>query len=127
MSYHVYHNPRNVTLTDRAIPGVLSISWTIESGEMLRAGDDDYCFSVARHLRCTLRGQIDLLDIVTAQDLAGARGTLTFDLDSDAGPKRIVLTDCSLGSIESQAAFDKSPSCRIQLLAEALPLCQDIT
>jgi hypothetical protein len=127
MSYSVYHQPQNVALADQPIEAVLRISWKTECRELLRAGDDDYGFSVARHVRYVTRGSIEVLDAIAAQQLVGRRGTLTFDLASDAAGKRIRLSDCSLGTVELVAAFDQSPSCRIHFLAEALPLCQDLT
>lgn len=127
MSYSVYHQPQNCALAGQSIEGVLRISWKTECRELVRAGDDDYAFSVARHVRCVTRGSIELLDAVAAQQLVGRRGTLDFDLVSDTASKRIRLSDCSLGTVELVAAFGQGPSCRIHFLAESLPLCQDIT
>jgi hypothetical protein len=127
MSHHVYHDPREVSLASVPVGPVSRIGWEIHASQILHAGDDDYLHSVARHSRLLLRGTLEMVDLQVAGELAGARGTLSFLLSETTSPKRVEISDCSFGQARMLTQHRDRPICKLEFLAESLPVFSPAT
>ncbi len=127
MTHHVYHDPRDVSLASVPCGPVSRIGWEIHASQIVHAGDDDYLHSVARHGRLILRGNLEMFDVLAAGELAGARGTLSFTLSQSSSPQTVEISDCSFGQARMLTQHRDRPVCKLEFLAESLPVFSPTT
>jgi hypothetical protein len=127
MAFNVYHDPRSVTIGAAAIQGVTRIAWETTSREMAVAGDDDAHISFARHGTQSTRGTITFLSLDSADAAAGARGTLSFTVESakDEADKTVTIEGCSVGGYDAMVRTNAASLCTLPFLAEGPAVISD--
>lgn len=124
MSYHVYHNPRAVSIGDTPIGGVESVAWRTVREEILATGDDDARASVVGYGPETVRGTIRFLDPDSAAAAAGKTGTLSLVLAGMQGgaDKTVSVGNCALGGYEARVARGEASACTLPFVAGDAPV-----